>query len=64
MYALVTAILPFPAPARKRTTTAIQSAEARPKEIRKIVFEISPNISIGRRPTLSESEPRIGVNRN
>ena len=64
MYALVTAMFPFPAPARNRTSKAIHSAEANPNSIRKTVFATNPKRRIGLRPILSESDPKIGVKRN
>ena len=64
MYARVTARLPFPAPAKKRTAIAIQRAEASPKEIKNTVLQTSPNIRIGLLPTRSDRAPSNGVNRN
>ena len=56
--------VPIASSARKRAINAIQSVEARPKMIRKTVFDASPNINIGRSPNLSDRDPRSGVNRN
>ena len=64
IYARATAILPLPAPARKRAITAIVRLPERPKTVKNTVLESKPNISIGLRPILSLNEPRIGVNMN
>ena len=64
MYARATAMLPFPAPARKRATTAIVRLPDSPKMVKKTVLESNPNIKIGLRPILSLNDPRIGVKMN
>ena len=64
IYALATAMLPLPAPARKRAITAIVRLPDSPKTVKKIVLEIKPNIRIGLRPILSLNDPRIGVKMN
>ena len=64
IYALATAIFPFPAPDKKRAIIAISRLFESPKTIKKIEFEIKPNISIGLLPNLSLKVPKIGVNMN
>ena len=64
IYARATAMLPFPAPARKRAATAMVRLPDSPNTVKKTVLESKPNIRIGLRPILSLNEPRIGVKMN
>jgi hypothetical protein len=64
IYALATAILPLPAPAKNLAIIAIDILSERPNTMKNIEFEIKPKIIIGRRPCTSLREPRIGVNIN
>ena len=64
MYALATAMFPFPAPARNRAIMAMARLPDRPKTMKKREFAARPNIRTGLLPMRSEIDPRIGVEMN
>ncbi len=64
MYALATAIFPFPAPDRNLAIMAISRLFESPKTMKKTEFDTRPNMITGLLPSLSLSDPRMGVNRN
>ena len=64
MYALATAMLPLPAPARNRAIMTMARLPDRPKMMKKREFAAIPNIRTGLLPIRSEIDPRIGVEMN